>query len=80
MAKKIFTGVFFRGSGPGGVRSYELRADAEGARYATTRAGYDPAAYLGWVMQNQGPGGWPRVQAIGNALGIPSHEVWESFR
>lgn len=61
-----------------GISGGELQADVDGARYAT-RAGYDPAAYLAWVMQTQGPGARQRVSAVGYALGVPPQAVWANL-
>lgn len=58
----------------------EIQADLEGARYAAG-AGYDPAAYLAWVMRTQGgPGARHRVNAIGHALGVRPQAVWAYLR
>jgi len=63
----------------GGDAGSEIEADVTGARYAV-RAGCDPAAYLAWVMQTQGPGARMRVDAIGNTLGVTPEAVWAKFR
>lgn len=63
----------------GGSYEEELNADVVGAKYAAN-TGYDPAAYLAWVMRTQGSGAKGRVQAIGNALRVPKQAVWAYLR
>lgn len=72
--------------GKGGDPESELDADLLGSAYAM-KAGFDPAAYLAWVMTRHNAGGstshFPnqkRVEAIGRSLKIPAAAVHRWLR